>query len=142
MTNASRHVYSLENICPYTHGQGVYIARALLSTVDPQYFFINECETDPSFVPRAKVVHVAAPQMLMYPNPADNIVYFELMNATNCETANVRIADVTGKILIDKVVDIEHINSLDVSGLSSGCYSFTLILKTGQTFSEKICLIK
>jgi hypothetical protein len=37
----------------FTHGEGVYIARSLLSVVDPLFEYFNECELDPSFEVRS-----------------------------------------------------------------------------------------
>jgi hypothetical protein len=129
-------------LCPFTHGQGVYIARSLLSTVDPHISFISDCETDPNFRPRTLQISAPNPQLHVYPNPASDIVYFELKNAEINEPAKVQITDITGKVLLSKTTDVVQFNSVDASGLANGCYSFSIILRSGQTFSEKICLIK
>ncbi len=126
----------------FTHGQGVYIARSLLSSVDPNSSFINDCETDPNFKPRNMKTLKPEPQLLVYPNPASDMIYFELKDADINEPAIVQITDITGKNLQSKSIDIAVFNSIDASGFANGCYSFSIILRSGQTFSEKICLIR
>jgi len=132
----------LAELCPFTHGQGVYIARALYTLIDPLYEFVNICETDPNFAPKKKQITEKEQQILIYPNPASDIVNFELKNIEIEGKAIVQISDVNGRIVLNKTTEIKLINTLDVSNLTNGCYSLKIILSTGQTFNEKICLTK
>ena len=129
-------------ILNFTHGQGVYIARALYTLIDPLYEFVNICETDPSFAPKKKQITDKKQQILIYPNPASDIVNFELKNIDLEGNLIVQISDVNGRIVLNKTTEIRLINTLDVSNLTNGCYSLKIILSTGQTFNEKICLTK
>jgi len=132
----------LAELCPFTHGQGVYIARALYTLIDPLYEFMNICETDPGFAPKKKQITEKEQQIHIYPNPASDIVNFELKNIDLEGKAVVQISDVNGRIVLNKTTEIKLINTLDVSNLTNGCYSLKIILSTGQTFNEKICLTK
>lgn len=54
----------------------------------------------------------------VYPNPASSTVYIELENEEN---AQVRVRDLSGKVVIDETIESVQ-TSLDVSKLSSGTY--------------------
>jgi len=140
--NSFTDFQQIADLCPFTHGQGVYIARALYSSIDPLYEFMNICEADPSFTPKKKQITDKEQQILIYPNPASDIVNFELKNIDLDGKAIVQISDVNGRIVLNKTTELKLINTLDVSNLSNGCYSLKIILSSGQTFNEKICLTK
>jgi len=142
MTNASRHVYSLENICPYTHGQGVYIARSLLSVVDPNMVYSHECEFDPNFEIRLAPIVDPKSMLKVFPNPTNDILYFEILNFTTDDAATIEISDISCRIVLSYTTTIDHLNKTDVSKLQSGCYLFKITTKSNESFSEKFCIIR
>ncbi len=57
----------------------------------------------------------------VYPNPASGIVSI----ASSEKITDVRIVDVTGRVVLQRAVNSEQV-TVDVSGLSSGVYFVTL----------------
>ncbi len=129
-------------LCPFTHGQGVYIARSLLSLVDPNMVYSNDCEFDPNFEIRLAQASEPKSMLKVFPNPVNDILYFEILNFTNGIEATIEISDVSGRIIVSYTTTINDLNKTDVSKLQGGCYLFKVTTKNNVSFSEKICIIR
>ncbi len=74
--------------------------------------------------------------MHIYPNPAKNLVYFELPPDTNGHQAQIEIFDATGR-LVDK--SIVRSNSLDISSLQGGAYYIRAIVDS-KIYQSKLII--
>lgn len=77
------------------------------------------------------------PSVKMYPNPASNLLYFEMEN--NNATL-IEIRDVSGKLL--KQATIEYRGVVDIESLQNGVYFVTLGNKSNVISAKKIAIIK
>ena len=66
----------------------------------------------------------------MYPNPAHNAMFIDLGNLKNEETT-IRIADITGKAVIEGQTTGKQIFSIDISKLDKGLYFIFLTSANG-----------
>ncbi|MBX2930396.1 MAG: T9SS type A sorting domain-containing protein [Chitinophagaceae bacterium] len=74
----------------------------------------------------------------MYPNPADKQVTLQLpQSADNSITYNIKITDVTGKILLQQKVS-GGTEQLNISRLSQGTYIVEIIDSKGKRTTEKL----
>ena len=126
----------------FNHGQGVYIARALYSSIDPLYEFMNICETDPSFAPKKKQIIDKETKLTLYPNPASDILNFEIENYDLNERLTVEISDIKGRIVKSFELTSKNTNNIDISDLKNGIYTISIRLNNGEKLIEKISIIK
>ena len=79
------------------------------------------------------VVFDAAKSIRMFPNPASDLVKFELTS----DVERIDVFDVTGKKM--KSVDVLHTSSIDIKDLINGAYLVKFLDKTGAELqSEKL----
>ena len=62
---------------------------------------------------------------LVYPNPANNIVYFNLNVAEKASDYTLKVTDVTGRVVLQEQLK-QQINPRSVTGWSKGSYFYTL----------------
>jgi hypothetical protein len=129
-------------INPYTHGEGVYIARSLLSIIDPNFEYLNECESDPSFEIRSVLVQNPKSALNIYPNPVQEILNFELLNFESDQPVMIQVSDISGRTVLSTSVKVEGSNSIHVGKLESGCYLLKVKTDAVGSFSEKFCIIR
>jgi hypothetical protein len=144
-TMTSEDIQQLEEIaflCPYTHGEGVYIARSLLSVIDPLFEYVNECELDPSFEVRSAQIQQNKTALKIYPNPVQDVLNFELLNLDSDQPVLIQVSDISGRIVLSTSVKVEGSNSIHVGKLESGCYLIKVNTDTVGSFSEKFCIIR
>jgi len=132
----------LAELCPFTHGQGVYIARALYSLIDPLYEFVNICETDPNFAPKKKQITEKETKLTLYPNPASDILNFEIENYDLNEGLIVEISDIMGRLVKSLELVSKNTNNIDISDLKNGIYTISIKLNNGASLIEKLLIIK
>jgi hypothetical protein len=77
------------------------------------------------------------PLFNVYPNPAKNILQIENLNL-NTKNTEIRIADLTGKILLFKTLN-SNINAIDVSELPKGMH-FITINNEDVFYSQKLLI--
>ncbi|MDZ4845095.1 MAG: T9SS type A sorting domain-containing protein [Chitinophagales bacterium] len=79
----------------------------------------------------------------LFPNPADMKIHLEINPPNNFEEFQVRILDGNGKELENKNIDIlANKYSLDVRGLTSGTYFYSLVSNTKVYQSGKFIVTK
>lgn len=81
--------------------------------------------------------------LAIYPNPA-NRSFNAVINANTAAAAEMNIADVTGKIMIRKTINLQkgaQTVATDISQLSSGVYFITLN-NSGKAETQKLVIIK
>ncbi len=140
--NAMNVLSSQEVLCPYTHGEGVYIARSLLAAIYPDSVFSHFCESDPSFEIRSTKVDVRNTVLKVFPNPANDVLYINMLNYNSDEKAVIEIADLLGRRILSSYTTLMNMNSMDVSSLKNGCYMLKITLHSGKLLTEKICIVR
>ena len=73
--------------------------------------------------------------LLIYPNPATNTIYIETANVNF--PATIEIADITGRMILEKTVQSQSQGQMNISSLSSGIY-FVILKTQTQQITAKI----
>ena len=76
---------------------------------------------------------ITAPGYILYPNPADNIIYFSHENDSRIKSCTVYSA--TGAIVM--AIDSYNEQPIDISSLQPGLYFITISYSDGKTESSK-----
>ena len=80
------------------------------------------------------------PIVTIYPNPASTALNVDLSHSTTVEKLKVELTDLSGRKLYSEVIANGHVNGIDVSTLSRGCYMLTISSDHQYFYSEKIIL--
>lgn len=72
--------------------------------------------------------------MEVFPNPAQNLLEVKVTSVE--PVSQVRVTDVTGKVLVNNRFHQDQTNEIDVSGLENGTYIITLVTEKGVEFSQ------
>jgi hypothetical protein len=79
----------------------------------------------------------------IYPNPA-SLTFNAVINSTEDASADMKVCDVTGKVLISKTINVQkgqQTVSTGVNQLTPGIY-FVSLIQSGQTQTEKLVIMK
>lgn len=77
---------------------------------------------------------------MVYPNPASDLIYFNLKSGQHAEDFNLRITDISGHIINQGRLS-QQVNSIDVSQYARGIYFYQLTnVKTAQQQRGKLIL--
>jgi hypothetical protein len=82
-------------------------------------------------------------QMTVSPNPATNVVNVQF-NEPSAKKVEVKIYDVTGRVVLNEAVRVHQGNNkitLDVSSLSNGFYTMDIV-KDGSVSTQKLIITK
>jgi hypothetical protein len=155
-------IENLAALCPLTHGPGVYLCRALYTSITGLVDgFVNDCEKIgvgsgarlANSLPYAEYIAPGEEEDLnwekastsnyanrmhfsVYPNPASSTISFQLPENTVLRLAE--IYDARGKLVSQISSSTER--TLDVSQLSNGLYFLKLQCTNGKTYTEKITI--
>ncbi len=94
-------------------------------------------------VPGSPVPYQDMSSFTVYPNPAAN-TFSTLINSDEEVSAELRVSDVTGKLLISKTIAIQKGTQsivTDVAAFTPGMY-FVSLSKNGQTETQKLVIMK
>ncbi|HOG19202.1 MAG TPA: T9SS type A sorting domain-containing protein [Salinivirgaceae bacterium] len=75
-------------------------------------------------------------QILVSPNPVNNMLTFSTEQSLEGKTAQIKIYNIAGEKVLDKEIQLTSNNSLDISYLQSGTFIFHLQL-SNQVFTNK-----
>ncbi len=81
-------------------------------------------------------------ELSLFPNPSNGMLYLQV-DATNFIPGNksVQVRDITGRILMQQVIDVNKLNTVDLSRLSSGTY-FVAVSVNNTSQTKKIVIQK
>lgn len=74
------------------------------------------------------------PDFSIYPNPATNIIYIQTSKINFPVT--LEIADITGRVIFEKTLELQSQSQMDISSLLPGIYFVILKTKTEQLTSK------
>ncbi|MBK0401749.1 T9SS type A sorting domain-containing protein [Adhaeribacter sp. BT258] len=92
---------------------------------------------------RSSIVSATKPEILsqslmLFPNPASDLLQIQLPNSLRNKEATIAITDNTGRIVLEtKAIKASQNQQLNISGLSKGIYQVTVISEE-QTISSKL----
>ena len=137
--------------CPYTAGDAVYIARALYAQYDNTIFFddLAICTPDSRELRSLRVSYKTTDStnvtpsdfVLVYPNPAKNILKVYYSSATS-GSMTFELTDLMGQTFISQQVANMSTIEIDVSHVASSLYlwkgrSGNLVIQTGKVSVQK-----
>ncbi len=79
----------------------------------------------------------AESEIILFPNPADNILNIQIQNID--ETAIINLYDLQGKLIISTSTSTKT-SSIDVENISKGMYILKVILDNGDINIQKVCV--
>lgn len=128
--------------CPYVLGYPVYMARMLLSVIEPTVYH-NECEDmiEERNIEKPKVEDNIC-KVKVYPNPARDEFTIELVDDLRGKKTNVELYNLYGNIVKNIVMNLAEKISINTVDLSSGIYFYKVSLDNNIIGKDKIVLIK
>ena len=87
--------------------------------------------------------HISAPDMKLYPNPADNYVNLNIDKYQDLQTLNIEIRDMTGRLVSAKRSIANQNTRINTANLKQGVYFVTVYSKSysGQNFFRTLKLM-
>ncbi|GMV78405.1 MAG: hypothetical protein AMXMBFR79_15360 [Chitinophagaceae bacterium] len=138
-------VLEYANRCPLTHGTIVYAIRNFYNAITEKINdFENNCEppaargsNKPAFIrlkqPKEKPVEKEKSKLVLYPNPATNVV-----NIRFTDIRQVYITDVTGRLLLSKQLGGVSNTQLNIGSIGKGIFFVRAIGKDGSSETKKL----
>jgi hypothetical protein len=82
-------------------------------------------------------------QAKVFPNPAKNYLVLQMQQDKNTMNANIRISDITGRVVINARSNNQSQQTIDVSKLSNGTYILQIMNETGKIIvNTKFIMLK
>jgi hypothetical protein len=99
--------------------------------------------TKPEGVGIKDAKQIAAPDVKLYPNPADQYVNLSIDKYQDLQSLNIEIHDMTGRLILSKRTIANKNTRLNTSELKQGIYFITVYSKSygGQQFSRTLKLM-
>lgn len=126
--------------CPDQIGEGVYIARSLLSMYETEneYPELHQCFDPVIQLRESENTASSGDKLIVYPNPASeelNIV----INRTGTETGTISVSDINGKFVYNNGIGIyDNFLKIKTEKWKSGVYFVQYIGSDGKKRTEKV----
>ncbi len=117
---------NIANLTPYKGGYGVYTARVMLD-FDPDNNDINWRMAD--MAPQAKQTTIR-----VFPNPAKDVLYIEVMNTLDSYNAIINIYNTIGQLVAEQQMT-QKMEFINLKTLKTGMYIYNISYDNG--FTEK-----
>ncbi len=140
----STALFELASLCPTTDGACVYQARALLNMLGNKPFYgFFDCETDAGFRKRNHSLPEPTDkgnwELKIFPSPAFN--YVILRTNRTSEQLNVRIMDVSGRIVYESAAIVRNYEtSIDKLNIPAGIYFIEVVSDSGDRSFRKLII--
>ncbi len=73
----------------------------------------------------------------LYPNPSNGV--FQIQSAAYCiSDVKVNVMNYSGQIILNKIIDLNERNKIDLTTCGNGLYFIQFIYRNGETFSRKV----
>jgi hypothetical protein len=130
--------------CPYSGGNAVFAARAMLAQQDRTYYDDKALCLEQGILWRTakpKVEKTSKDKYCkIYPNPANHKIVIEFKDAQ--QDGNIALYDIYGRILLEQRILNTTTNTLNIEGISSGVYILKVESNGSNVITEKITVIK
>jgi hypothetical protein len=116
---------SIAHLCPYTDGQGVYIARAILASHMPDVHFENMCEIENIQGKQLQIepmTDAASYSFNVFPNPSSDCITIEQTNEEIIEFAIIQMYDVLGRIVLEAEMKDASQTKINIMHFENGIY--------------------
>jgi len=139
---AAEQLYSIAIQCPFAGGPAVYRARGLYLVVNDSIYFDDEEACNSINYRISADMGIPDYFVFAYPNPAQDILTFDY-ELIDFNDASVSIFDLTGRLILEKALNIDETQSkINLANLSSGIYFYRVIGDGQDLKQEKIIIIK
>jgi hypothetical protein len=136
----------IATLCPFTFGDGVYIARGLLNIADTVIMnYTNICDTGSIGNKSMRVEDIVEQdnlQIILYPNPAKDMLTIEYGSSeNNSNDLLFEVYDLLGKkLLVTNIVPGRQ--EINLGTLSQGVYSYKFTNNDKVVKKDKLVIIK
>jgi hypothetical protein len=138
----TQQLIALAKKCPATNGSVIYQARALRTIVSGEINLYDDdkCDARDSDAKANEDVNWQPGNFIMYPNPAQNVIYI----GTNSKEGQIKVVirDVNQKLLIQKQINVSEGLSELRFDLSDGVYFVELIASDNTSEFKKLIITK
>jgi hypothetical protein len=135
-------------LCPFTFGDGVYIARGLLNCADTVRFdYANVCETGvinhKSLEAQSSISENENLKIMLYPNPTKDLITIEYKNTEiNGGDITFELFDMMGKKLLESIIKPNQNSTLSTDELTQGIYFYKFVYRNKLIENDKLVIIK
>ncbi|MFL5753159.1 MAG: T9SS type A sorting domain-containing protein, partial [Bacteroidia bacterium] len=133
-------------LCPYTEGTAVFQARSLLRGVDTTIYQNNCSYSIDSAQGNSRIAYSSldsAKDLVVYPNPADYLIYVGNMLRHGNAKAKILIFSTLGDKVLEQMLNIqENVNQVDLSTLKQGVYLYKIFIDNVSVKTERLILVK
>ncbi|HBX51123.1 MAG TPA: hypothetical protein DEH02_08670 [Bacteroidales bacterium] len=143
---------SIAILCPYTDGNAVYSARAILSLISSDMLYKNECEmSKPDNFAEAKIVNQTTSSPLaennlvketasVYPNPAKDVINISYSLINN---GYFELYDLLGKKISTEVLNLSKSSMVvSLTKLQNGIYYYKITSGNEVITTSKLLIVK
>ncbi len=135
-------ISSIAHQCPLAGGSAVYMARALYQLNEQKHFDDFELCAIPHERSTPVDSRPLADEVLLWPNPTGGHVQLFLPGISAQQQVHVRIADLSGRVVVEKTLSTADGNiALDASELSRGIY-FCRVYTSGKALAPLKLMIE
>ncbi len=135
-------ISSIAHQCPLAGGSAVSMARALYQLNEQKHFDDFELCAIPHERSTPASPELRADEVLLWPNPTGGHVQLFLPGISAQQQVHVRIADLSGKVVVEKTLSTADGNiALDASQLSRGIY-FCRLYTSGKALAPLKLMIE
>ncbi|MGZ4155739.1 MAG: T9SS type A sorting domain-containing protein [Bacteroidia bacterium] len=137
----------IAGMCPYSEGTGVYLARSLVMSYDPEGTeYQNSCEiaTDRSMslIDAPTQETAVENNFVLYPNPNNGEMTLNY-KINEQENGNLIIYDITGRQINSyKLTSANNSLIIKENELSNGIYLYKIVIGTKTVKSDRLVIIK
>lgn len=134
-------------LCPFTFGDGVYIARGLLNILDSlQTNYTNICETitiSPKSMVNNSIENEIYGKIELYPNPAEDLLTIEYSDTeNNNDIVLFEVYDLMGEKMLERIITPGENTSVNIESLAQGVYVYKFLYNKKLIKKDKLVIIK
>ncbi len=141
----SATMYNIAMQCPSEAGDGVWLARVLLSYISNYWVdFEEQCEDQGKHLIHHNIPtkNILNSDFKLYPNPNDGTMTLEY-KIIELGIANFRIYDISGRVVEEQVLNSENKSIIINAGeLSAGVYYYEIKIGDNRIKTDRIIIIK
>jgi hypothetical protein len=131
----------IAQLCPYEYGRGVYIARLMLSRIEPTVYY-NSCEDMIEERRFEKSIDNSTVGIKVFPNPAKDEFTIEFSEDISGQQTSVELYNIYGSLVKKIQGGSEAKIVVKTMDLSAGIYYYRVSLNNNVLAKDKIIVIK
>lgn len=138
----STYVSTVADACPSEYGNGVYLARSMISLEQNERYKREEECIDEIINPRSANYRHETKRLFVFPNPAESKVNIRIALEEN-EKGFIRVLDMKGnEQFYEEIFDTENTLELNSGSYAPGVYLVKFLSSSGKQEMEKLMIVR